>query len=188
MTAADELAGTDPERACLATLRELCGETDGPMERHSVRVYLLARKLAEHGGHEVDAELMLCAAFLHDLGLYPGAASKAAYVTDSRRLAERVLGDAGWSAGRIELCGEAVERHHELTAQWAHGTEVELLRRADLVEVSQHLIAFGLSREERAETLRTARREGFVGEVARGLARAARQRPASMWRIFKPVS
>ncbi len=185
-TVADELCTTDAARSCLAKLRELTGETEGPMERHSARVALLTEELARKGGYALDSELVVCAAFLHDLGLYPGAASGAAYVTDSRRLAETLLADAGWDAGRVTMAAEAVERHHELRPQWTHGNEVELLRRADLVEVSQGLVSMGVSRAFRQGLARRVPVDGFVGEVVRGLARSARERPLTMWRIFKP--
>lgn len=187
MTAvADELCSTDASRRCLATLRELTGEADGPMERHSVRVVLLTEELGRRGGYALDSELVLCAGLLHDLGLYPGAASGAAYVTDSRRLAQTLLSEAGWEAARVTKAAEAVERHHELRPQWEHGNEVELLRRADLVEVSQGLVPMGVPRSFRQALARRVPVDGFVGEVLRGLVRSVRERPLTMWRIFKP--
>jgi HD superfamily phosphodiesterase len=185
-TVADELATTPAERTCLDTLRNLVGAPNGPIERHSLRVFLIAAELARRGDNEVDRELLLCAALLHDAGLYPGAATKAAYVTDGRELAHRVLADAGWPPERVRLAGDAVERHHELRAQWSRGAEVELLRRADLVEVSQWTIRFGLERSWlRALTPRLPR-AGFVREVLRQLGVAARKRPATLWRIVFP--
>ncbi|MCW2998382.1 MAG: Metal dependent phosphohydrolase [Solirubrobacterales bacterium] len=185
-TIADDLCTTPATRRCLAVLRDLSGDVNGPMERHSVRVVLLTEELARRGGHTIDAELVLCAGLLHDLGLYPGAASKDAYVTDSRRLAESILTEQGWPAARVQLAAEAVERHHELPAQWSRGTEVELLRRADLIEVSHGLVSFGVTRAFRADLLERIPRDGFVGEVRRGLLRALRERPATLWRIVKP--
>jgi hypothetical protein len=183
-SAADELARSEAERACLDALRELAGAPDRPLERHSVRAYLLAVELA--GEQDVDRELLLCAALLHDAGLYPGAETKAAYVTDGRVLAERVLGPFGWAAERLTRCGDAVERHHELRSQAARGAEVELLRRADRIEVSQGLIREGLDRAVVRDIRRRVPVKGFVPEIARLLARAARRRPASLPRIFKP--
>ncbi|MCW3015821.1 MAG: Metal dependent phosphohydrolase [Solirubrobacterales bacterium] len=183
---AEDLCTTPATQRCLAVLRDLSGDVNGPMERHSIRVVLLAEELARQGGHTLDSELVLCAGLLHDLGLYPGAASKAAYVTDSRRLAETILTEEGWPAERVELAAEAVERHHELPQQWSRGTEVELLRRADLIEVSHGLVSFGVTREFRTDLLQRIPRDGFVGEVLRGLGRALRERPATLWRIVKP--
>jgi hypothetical protein len=183
---ADELAQTDAERLFLDTLRSLVGAPDGPIERHSIRVFLIAQELATLGSLEADREILLCAAILHDAGLYPGAASKDAYVTDGRRLGERLLGELGWPADRLRLCGDAIERHHELRSQRHLGTEVELIRRADLVEVSQRLVRFGLPRAWLRELDQRVSRQGFVGEVLRQLGVAARKRPVSLWRIAMP--
>lgn len=189
MSAADDLCTTPATQRCLAVLRELTGDAqDGPMERHSIRVVLLAEELARRDGNVVDAELLLCAGLLHDLGLYPGAATKAAYVTDGRVLAEKELTALGWPAERVCLCADAVEHHHELVSQAARGTEVELMRRADLIEVSHGLIMFGVPRKHYKQLLRRIPRDGFVPEVLRGLKGAIRDRPASLWRIARPGS
>ena len=185
-TLADELATTPAERASLDTLRDLVGAPNGPIERHSIRVFLIAEELAKRGAVDADRELLLCAAILHDAGLYPGAATKAAYVTDGRELAHRLLEEAGWPPERVRLAGDAVERHHELRSQWQRGTEVELLRRADLVEVSQWTIRFGLERSWLRSLEPRLPRKGFVREVLRQLGVAARKRPATLWRIVYP--
>ncbi len=185
-TLADELATTPAERASLDTLRDLVGGPNGPIERHSIRVFLIAEELAKRGGIDADRELLLCAAILHDAGLYPGAATKAAYVTDGCVLAHRLLEDAGWEPERVRLAGDAVERHHELRPQWSRGAEVELLRRADLVEVSQWTIRFGIPRSFLRSLEPRLPRKGFVPEVLRQLGIAARQRPATLWRIVFP--
>lgn len=188
MPFADDLCTTPTATRCLQVLRDLTGEVGGPMERHCARVIVLTRELARRGGHSIDDELVVCAAWLHDLGLYPEVATKAAYVTDSRHLAERVLAEEGWDAARIRLCAEAVEHHHELPSQWARGNEVELLRRADLIEVSMGLVSFGIPRAFRQDLLARVPRDGFVAEIGRELGRAVRERPATLWRIARPGS
>jgi hypothetical protein len=185
-TLADELAASDAERACLERLRSLVGAPNGPIERHSIRVFLIAQELAARAGLDADRELLLCAAILHDAGLYPGAATRAAYVTDGRHLAERLLADAGWPAERVRRCADAVERHHELRSQWSRGAEVELIRRADLIEVSHGLVRYGLPRSWLRALRPRVPRAGFVREVLRQLAIAGRRRPATLWRIVWP--
>lgn len=98
---AEELCRTEAERACLASLRELSAQSDGPLERHGSRVFLLALELAARGGWTVDRELLLCAALLHDVGLLPGAATSDLYVRDGRRVAENLLYSLGWSSERL---------------------------------------------------------------------------------------
>jgi hypothetical protein len=47
---ADELVCTDAEALALEALRAATGETDGDMERHTVRQYLIAERLADTRG------------------------------------------------------------------------------------------------------------------------------------------
>jgi hypothetical protein len=186
--AADEIVRTAAEQACLVKLRDLVGEANGPVERHSARVARIAQELSRRGSYAIDREVVVCAAWLHDAGLYPGAATRKAYVSDGRVLARELLAGQGWTEERRALCGDAVERHHELTSQWQRGAEVELLRRADLVDVSQGLVRFGLPRLWVRELRSSIPVDGFVPEVLRQLAVAARRRPASLPRIFFPDS
>jgi hypothetical protein len=183
---ADELAHSDAERECLEEVRRLAGTTGGPLENHNVRVFRVAERLAERLGLKFDREVVLCAAQLHDVGLYPGAASAASYVEDGARLARRLLEPHDWPPARLKRCADAIERHHELRPQWKRGVEVELLRRADLVDVSGGLIALGAGRGWVRSLGREAPRRGFYREVGRLLVRAARDRPGTLPRIFRP--
>jgi HD domain len=183
---ADELAETPAERACLEVLRNAAGETDGVMERHCVRQFLIAERLAEDAGEEADHELLLCAAFLHDVGLYPSVKSHGAYVTDGRRLAEHTLERFGWPPERLRRCLDAIEQHHATRSRWSYGLEVELMRRADLIDLSAGLIAFGLDRWWVRGLVRDIPRNGFHRFLVRETWRMARERPLSLPRIFAP--
>ena len=183
---ADELARTDAERACLAEVRRLSGTAGGPLENHNVRVFLIGERLAERRGLKFDREVLLCAAHLHDAGLYPGAASDASYVEDGVRLAERLLGPYDWPERPPKRCADAIERHHELRPQWKRGVEVELLRRADLIDVSGGLVAMGAGRGWVRRLGREAPRRGFYREIARLLTHVLRERPATLPRVFRP--
>src|SRR4051812_10173184 len=97
---ADDLPQPPAALACLQALRELSGETEGPMERHCLRVFLIAERLA--GGQDFDRELMICASWLHDAGLW--CPSDASYVTEGARLAERILAPFGWPTERLQRC------------------------------------------------------------------------------------
>ena len=72
---ADELICTESEAVALGALRVATGEVDGGMERHTVRQYLIAERLADARGIAYDREVLLCASFLHDSGLYGPASS-----------------------------------------------------------------------------------------------------------------
>lgn len=182
--AADTVCTTEAARACLAELRALCGEEGGPLERHGLRVYEIACELGNLRELEVDREVLACVAWLHDAGLYPGVASKDTYVVDGRHLLERVVAPFEWAQERLALAGDAVERHHELRPQWDRGDEVELIRRADLVDVSGGVIRFGLDRAWLRDLAVRVPRAGLVREIAGLVGGALRTRPLTMLQIF----
>ncbi len=86
---ADDVAETALELEALERLRAVTGESDGPMERHGLRCYLICLRLASLRGAEVDRELLLVAALLHDIGLYEGASEGGVYVSDGAAIRER---------------------------------------------------------------------------------------------------
>lgn len=182
---ADDVAESETERLALDRLREVTGETDGPMERHCLRGYLIGLRLAELRGADPDREVLFVAAMLHDIGLYDGASSGGVYVSDGAVYAEPLLtGREGWPPERIRRCLDAIERHHELRSQWAAGLEVELMRRADLVDVSAGLITHGAGRDWLHSLAASVRRDGTYREIGGLVLKAMRERPLSMPRIF----
>lgn len=185
MPLADELATTEAERHCLAALREASGEVDGPMERHCVRCQLLAERLAGARGLELDRELMLCAAFLHDAGLYPAISRAGVYTADGGRFARELLEGLGWDHARAERCERAIAYHHETREQSDLGPEVELLRLVDRIEVLGGLATEGLARAEVREIFRRVPRDGFYRGIARLLFPLLLSRPRSVVRIFR---
>jgi hypothetical protein len=184
VTRADELATTDAERACLTALREATGTPDDPMERHCVRQFLIAERMAADRGIEVDRELLLCANLLHDAGLFPGVTTGDVYIVDSRRLAERTLQPFDWEPERFARCLDAIEQHHAPRSRWDWGAEVELVRRSDLVDLSRGLINFGVNRGWLRKLFREVPRTGLYRLIASGLIRE--QRPRDLPRIFTP--
>ncbi len=180
----DELAILPAERESLSRLRAATGEIDGPMERHCLRCRHIAAELATRRSWILDGEVLTVAAILHDIGLYPGVATADTYVADGAALARSLLAANGWSRTRIELCAEAIDRHHELRRQRSRGVEIEALRLADLVDVSGGLIRCGLDREWLRSLRATVPARGLGGELAREVGRALRQRPLTLPRIF----
>jgi hypothetical protein len=181
---ADALATTDAERACLNALRDATGTTDDPMERHCVRQFLIGERMAADRSLETDRELLLCATFLHDAGLYPTTSTGDVYVADSRRLAERTLAPFDWKPERLALCLDAIEQHHAQRSRWDWGAEVELIRRADLVELSRGLVNFGVSRSWLNQLFREIPRTGLYRVIAKAL--ITEQRLRDLPRIFTP--
>jgi hypothetical protein len=186
MSRADELAQTEAERACLAALRDATGASDDPMERHCVRQFLIAERMAADRRLEVDRELLLCATFLHDAGLFPSANTGEVYVADSRRLAEQTLAPFDWPADRLDLCLDAIEQHHAQRSRWRWGAEVELVRRADLVELSRGLVNFGVDRGWLRQLFREVPRNGLYRLIARSLVSRDGLHPANLVHIFTP--
>lgn len=185
MTTAEDLARTDSEVAALKRLREITGESGGPMERHGLRVFLIADRLATARDVAVDREVLLIAGLLHDIGLYDEASHGGAYVRDGAEFTADLLQKQGWDQDRIRLCFDAIERHHELRSQWERGTEVELIRRADLVDLTSGLVRFDLGREWLRDLFRSVPRDGTYHTIGREVARQLTHRPLQFARIFR---
>lgn len=182
---AEDLVSTDAERDALARLRELTGDVGGPMERHGLRCFLICEKHASDLGKEVDREVLMIAGLVHDIGLYEGASEGGVYTTDGRHFTERLLaGREGWSPERLRLLGDAIERHHEVRTQWAAGSEVELMRRADMIELSSGVVNFGLDRGWIRGLWGAVPRAGIYGEVAKMVGKALRERPLTVPQIL----
>jgi hypothetical protein len=181
---AEKVVSTESERACLAALRDATGAGDGPMERHCLRVFVIAERLAAELARRVDREVLLCASLLHDVGAYPLASAGGVYTSDGRRFAMRTLEPFAWPEIRVRACGDAIEHHHEFSPVWELGPETEVLRRADLVDVSGGIVAFGLSRGWLRGLFRAVPRDGLYGEIARIAASIVQERPETIPRIF----
>lgn len=167
-------------------MRELAGDTADAMEGHCLRLKRIATALAAKEGVELDDEVLACAASLHDAGLYEGAASDDhPYVEDGAILARDVLAPFNWSEERLTLCADAIERHHELRSQWDRGAEVELVRRADIVDVSACLISHGYPRADYKRLVADVPREGMYGAIFGLVAHEISHHPVNMLKIFR---
>jgi hypothetical protein len=182
---ADELVETELERRCLDELRRASGEVDGPMERHCVRNFLLVEMLAAKRGVTVDREVVLCGAFLHDVGLYDSVTHGGVYTDEGGEFAARLFTEAGASPERARLVDDTCAFHHAVTDQSKRGVEVELMRLADRIEVSGGLLPAGLARSQVRALFAEIPRKGFYGGVAGLLRHALAERPLSLPRIFK---
>ena len=180
----DQLASTQAERHALAALRDATGAVAGPMELHCLRVRLIAAELGRRRGWTLDPEILTVASILHDIGLYPSVSRGGVYTADGAALARTMLDRDGWDPDRTRRCVEAIDRHHELRRQLSRGGEVEALRLADLADVSDGLLSFGLGWPWMRELMRAVPRRGFGAELAREIGRALRERPLTLPRIF----
>jgi hypothetical protein len=184
VTTAEELVRSDVERDALSALREAARESGGPMERHCIRDFLIADRLAGAREIDIDRELLLVAALLHDIGIYDSVTSGGVYVAEGAELSAELTRRHGWDEERVRLCSDAVERHHELRSQWDRGAEVEVMRRADLIDFSGGLVRFGLSREWLRDLSRSIPRDGFYRELVGLVAHVLRHRPLTLPQIF----
>jgi HD domain len=185
MTKSEDLARTESENAALAALREASGEAGGVMERHGIRVFLIADRLATARETKVDREVLLIAGLLHDLGLYDAASQGGIYFRDGAEFTAELLRSHDWDDGRIKLCFDAIERHHELRSQWERGPEVELIRRADLVDVSAGLVRFGLSRDWLRDLFKAVPRTGIYRMIGLAAGYLLIRRPLTVPQIFR---
>jgi hypothetical protein len=185
MTAAEDLARSRSELAALEKLREVTGESGGPMERHGLRVFLIADRLAAARSLEIDREVLLIAGLLHDVGLYDKASHGGTYVLDGAEFTAALLHKQGWDEVRVRLCFDAIERHHETRSQWDRGAEVELIRRADLVDLSSGVVRFGLTREWLRDLFKSVPRTGTYPTIGREVAKQLLHRPLKFARIFR---
>jgi len=183
---AETFIETPAEQASLAALRDATGETDGVMERHCLRCFRLCELLAEKHNADLDRQVMLCAAILHDIGLYDAVSEGGVYTDEGGEFARKLGIEHGWDARRADLCAEACARHHSIKPQWDLGAEVETLRLADRIEVSGGLAKGGLDRSQVKGVFAEISREGFYGGLVHVVWPNLRSRPLKTARIFKP--
>jgi predicted metal-dependent HD superfamily phosphohydrolase len=176
---ADALSASPAARAALEALRAAAG-SHGPMERHCLRQFAIAERLA--GDRAFDRELLLCACWLHDVGLFTD--SRDPYVTEGARLAARVLEPFGWPSERLQRCMDACEQHHAPRSRMAMGLEVELVRQADLVDVTAGLVNFGLDRGWLRDLFHEVPRDGLWRLIGSAVLNELRHRPASLTGVF----
>jgi HD domain len=176
---ADALSASAAARSALEALRAAAG-TDSPLERHCLRQFAIAERLA--GDRVFDREVLQCACWLHDLGLF--TLSRDPYVTEGARLAARVLEPFGWPPERLQRCMDACEQHHAPRSRIALGLEVELVRQSDLVDVTAGLVNFGLDRRWLRELFREVPRDGLWRLIGSAVLNELRHRPASLVGVF----
>jgi hypothetical protein len=176
---ADALSAGPAARTALEALRAVAG-ADSPLERHCLRQFAIAERPA--GDLPFDRELLLCACWLHDLGLF--TLSRDPYVTEGARLAARVLEPFGWPPERLQRCMDACEQHHAPRSRMSMGLEVELVRQSDLVDVTAGLVRFGLDRRWLRELFREVPRDGLWRLIGSAVLNELRHRPASLAGVF----
>lgn len=169
----DDLLDTKSTQRCRNALREASGDNYGPIERHSLRVAFIMRELARVAALPLDDEVAVSASLLHDIGLFDPDRRRRFYLARGRHSADELVNAFGWGDARRTLCLDAIELHHRLVPQWTKGTEVELLRLADLVDASRGLVRFSVDREWLRALFRTIPRQGLQQALLRHSVRGA---------------
>ena len=97
---------------------------------HSYRIYQLARKIGE--GMDYDDEILHAACFLHDIEMSSG------HPQSSAEKARAILGETGFTSGKIEAVYQAILHHMPGEEDQARGEEPsiegKLLHDANLLE------------------------------------------------------
>jgi hypothetical protein len=79
---------------------------------------------------------------------------------------------------------DACEQHHAPRARMAMGLEVELVRRADLADVTAGIVNIGLDRRWLGALFRDVSRDGFWRLLGGAVLGELRHRPASLTEVF----
>src|SRR6185437_9029835 len=125
-----------------------------------------------------DRELLLCACWLHDAGLY--TPSRDPYVTEGARLAARVLAPAGRPSG----CSAAWTPASSTTVATGHGPGGRADAASRPVDSTAGIVNFGLDRRWLRALFRDVSREGSWRLVGRSARSEFRHRPAGLTGVF----
>ena len=177
MTTAEDLIRTDSERAALEKLREITGETGGPMERHGLRVFLIADRLATAREAQVDREVLLIAGLLHDIGLYDEASHGGVYVREGAEFTADLLRAQGWDEepDPALLRRDRAAPRASLPMGARRGGRADPSRRPGRPHLG--LVRFGLSREWLHDLFESVPRDGTYGTIGREVGKQLLHRP-----------
>jgi len=114
----------------------------------------------------------------------PGARSRWWIKTPLNKTVEVVI--AGWKPAAADgrASSARCEQHHAPRSRMAMGLEVELVRQADLVDVTAGIVNFGLDRRWLRALFRDVPRDGFWRLVGGAVLSELRHRPASLTGVF----
>ena len=175
-----------PSGRAFAALRAATGETDGAMERHCVRQFLIAERLGSSEGFakgRVRRRPRAAAVRGHAPRRRPVPQRDDGRTPTSRTAAgsaERTLAPFGSPPRRLARCLDAVEQHHALPLAIGLGRRGRAHTPLGLADVTGGLIAFGLPRSWLRELFRSVPRTGLYRMLARRSAGCARERPRTL--------
>lgn len=118
------------------------GRDPGHDFEHIMRVYRNAELIGK--GEGADMEILLAAALLHDVVVYPKGSSKRSKSSDdSADLAEKILKKCGWPKGKIDRVSYCIRTHSYSKGIRPSSLEGRVLQDADRLDA---LGAIGVAR------------------------------------------
>ena len=108
---------------------------------HVLRVMRSAEEIGEELG--ADLEVLRAAALLHDAAGADPRENRAEHENDSAELAQKVLGEEGWSEERVQAVTECIVSHRYRGKQEPESLEAKILFDSDKLDV---IGAFGIAR------------------------------------------
>lgn len=122
--------------------RMLEGRDPGHDFEHIMRVYKNAYKIGREEG--ADMKVLLAAALLHDLVVYPkGSAKRSKSADDSADIAEKILEKRGWPRATIDRVSYCIRTHSYSKRIRPVTLEAKILQDADRLDA---LGAIGIAR------------------------------------------
>lgn len=120
----------------------LAGRDPGHDYSHVIRVFKTAEQIGREEG--ADMEVLLAAALLHDIIVYPkGSEKRSKSADESAELAQRMLAARGWSRDRIEKVSYCIRTHSYSKNVNPETLEAKILQDADRLDA---LGAIGIAR------------------------------------------
>ncbi len=102
---------------------------------HSQRNFLLSTRLAQASGLAVDTDVLFAAAFLHDMGGFPGFEKKGVdHAVRSAELVEPILRAAGFPMEKLEAVKGTILAHTYYNPKAPVTAEETVFRDADLLD------------------------------------------------------
>jgi uncharacterized protein len=120
----------------------LAGRDPGHDYAHVMRVYNIAERIGKEEG--ADIQVLLAAALLHDIIVYPkGSEKRTKSADESAELAEKMLAARGWPVEKIEKVSYCIRTHSYSKNVNPETLEAKILQDADRLDA---LGAIGIAR------------------------------------------
>ena len=152
--------------------------------RHSLRSFLFAELIAQKAGVDHDSELVLVAAILHDIGLYPKyEVAHHRFEVDGANRARAILTQYGKSERQTQLAWDAITLHSVYSIARFKEPEVQLVSAGVITDVGA-VFASSLERAKINQIFEAAPRTKFNEAFLDVLTQYAHQKPDTVSGTF----